>query len=56
MRKLVYATSLSLDGYIDDEAGDPSWVVPGATVKCCGSAPHDQAAFPFRSLPLISLS
>ncbi len=28
MRKLVYATSLSLDGYIDDEAGDPGWVVP----------------------------
>jgi len=28
MRKLVYATSLSLDGYIDASAGDPSWVVP----------------------------
>jgi dihydrofolate reductase len=28
MRKLVYATSLSLDGYIDAEDGDPSWVVP----------------------------
>jgi len=28
MRKLVYVTSLSLDGYIDAEAGDPSWVVP----------------------------
>ena len=28
MRKLVYATSLSLDGYIDAEVGDPSWVVP----------------------------
>jgi dihydrofolate reductase len=28
MRKLVYATSLSLDGYIDAEAGDPSWVFP----------------------------
>jgi len=28
MRKLVYATSLSLDGYIDAVAGDPSWVVP----------------------------
>ena len=28
MRKLVYATSLSLDGYIDTDAGDPSWVVP----------------------------
>jgi dihydrofolate reductase len=28
MRKLVYATSLSLDGYIDASVGDPSWVVP----------------------------
>lgn len=28
MRKLVYATSLSLDGYIDSQRGDPSWVVP----------------------------
>jgi glutamate-1-semialdehyde 2,1-aminomutase len=28
MRKLVYSTSLSLDGYIDSVAGDPSWVVP----------------------------
>jgi len=28
VRKLVYATSLSLDGYIDASAGDPSWVVP----------------------------
>jgi dihydrofolate reductase len=28
MRKLVYATSLSLDGYIDAEVGDPSWVFP----------------------------
>jgi dihydrofolate reductase len=28
MRKLVYATSLSLDGYIDASAGDPGWVVP----------------------------
>lgn len=27
MRKLVYSTSLSLDGYIDS-AGDPDWVVP----------------------------
>ena len=27
-----------------------------ATVKCCGSATHDQAAFPFRSLALISRS
>lgn len=28
MRKLVYSTSLSLDGYIDASAGDPSWVIP----------------------------
>ena len=28
MRKLVYATSLSLDGYIDAVSGDPSWVFP----------------------------
>ena len=28
MRKLVYSTSLSLDGSIDSAAGDPSWVVP----------------------------
>lgn len=28
MRKLVYATSLSFDGYIDAEGGDPSWVFP----------------------------
>lgn len=28
MRKLVYSTSLSLDGYIDASAGDPSWVFP----------------------------
>lgn len=28
MRKLVYSTSLSLDGYIDTSAGDPSWVFP----------------------------
>jgi dihydrofolate reductase len=28
MRKLVYATSLSLDGYIATDTGDPSWVVP----------------------------
>ncbi len=28
MRKLVYSTSLSLDGYIDSAARDPSWVVP----------------------------
>ena len=28
MRKVVYATSLSLDGYIEAAAGDPSWVFP----------------------------
>lgn len=28
MHKLVYSTSLSLDGYIDSTAGDPGWVVP----------------------------
>jgi dihydrofolate reductase len=28
MRKLIYSTSLSLDGYIDAAGGDPSWVVP----------------------------
>src|SRR3990170_4032238 len=28
MRKLVYATSLSLDGYINAAGEDPSWVVP----------------------------
>ena len=28
MGKLVYSTSLSLDGYIDASAGDPSWVYP----------------------------
>jgi dihydrofolate reductase len=28
MRKLVYSTSLSLDGYIDSTAGDPGWGVP----------------------------
>lgn len=28
MRKLVYSTSLSLDGYIDSSVADPSWVVP----------------------------
>lgn len=28
MRKLVYSTSLSLDGCIDASAGDPSWVFP----------------------------
>ena len=28
MRKLVYSTSLSLDGYIDAQTGDPSWVIP----------------------------
>jgi len=28
MRKLIYSTSLSLDGYIDSSTGDPGWVVP----------------------------
>jgi dihydrofolate reductase len=28
MQKLIYSTSLSLDGYIDSSTGDPSWVVP----------------------------
>lgn len=28
MRKLIYSTSLSLDGYIDADGGDPSWVFP----------------------------
>ena len=28
MRKVVYSTSLSLDGYIDAAGGDPSWVFP----------------------------
>ncbi len=28
MRKLIYSTSLSLDGYIDAAGGDPSWVIP----------------------------
>jgi dihydrofolate reductase len=28
MRKLVYSTSLSLDGYIDSTIGDPGWVMP----------------------------
>jgi dihydrofolate reductase len=28
MRKLIYSTSLSLDGYIDSSTGDQSWVVP----------------------------
>ncbi len=28
MRKVVYATSLSLDGYIEAATGDPSWVFP----------------------------
>jgi len=28
MRKLVYSTSLSLDGYIDSASGDADWVVP----------------------------
>ncbi len=28
MRKVIYSTSLSLDGYIEATAGDPSWVFP----------------------------
>jgi dihydrofolate reductase len=28
MRKVIYITSLSLDGYIDASAGDPSWAIP----------------------------
>ncbi|MCX6135861.1 MAG: dihydrofolate reductase family protein [Ignavibacteriales bacterium] len=28
MRKVIYATSLSLDGYIEAATGDPSWVFP----------------------------
>ncbi len=28
MRRVVYVTSLSLDGYIDAADGDPSWVFP----------------------------
>jgi dihydrofolate reductase len=28
MRKLIYATSLSLDGYIEAATGDPSWLFP----------------------------
>lgn len=28
MRKLVYSTSLSLDGYLESTVGDPGWVVP----------------------------
>jgi dihydrofolate reductase len=28
MRKLIYSTSLSLDGYIDAPGADPSWVIP----------------------------
>lgn len=28
MRKLIYSTSLSLDGYIESTVGDPGWVVP----------------------------
>jgi dihydrofolate reductase len=28
MRKIVFSTSLSLDGYIEASAGDPAWVVP----------------------------
>lgn len=28
MRKLIYSTSISLDGYIDSITGDPGWAVP----------------------------
>jgi dihydrofolate reductase len=28
MRRVVYATSLSLDGYIKEATGGPSWVIP----------------------------
>jgi dihydrofolate reductase len=28
MRKVIYTTSLSLDGYIEAATGDPSWVFP----------------------------
>jgi len=28
VRKLVYSTSLSLDGYIEAATGDPRWVIP----------------------------
>jgi dihydrofolate reductase len=28
LRKLIYSTSLSLDGYIDSTSGDPGWLVP----------------------------
>jgi len=28
MRKVIYATSLSLDGYIDATRGDPDWMFP----------------------------
>jgi dihydrofolate reductase len=33
MRKLAYSTPLSLDGYIDSAAGDPSWVVPDEELR-----------------------
>jgi dihydrofolate reductase len=28
MRKVIYATSLSLDGYIEHATGDPNWAIP----------------------------
>ncbi len=28
MRKVVYMTSLSVDGYIEADSGDPAWLVP----------------------------
>ena len=30
MRKVVYVTSISVDGYIESASGDQSWVVPDA--------------------------
>lgn len=28
MRKVIYATSLSLDGYLEHASGDPGWAIP----------------------------
>jgi dihydrofolate reductase len=28
MRKVIYATSLSLDGYLEHATGDPGWAIP----------------------------
>ena len=28
MRKVIYATSLSLDGYLEQASGDPGWAIP----------------------------